>query len=414
MGSTIDKERERVANSIPDRDSDNEESDYSASLLSPHRAPDEPASVIGETPPPIPHVNTHSTPSREWSPEPDSPEKRSETTEESPDKSEATTETLVTLFDDKKHEETEENGVAVSDEDVNEEVYEEHEEDVHEDLEGDEGSEDVAMVERTIAHEDLDGSKGEELANEEEEESEDEDEEAPVATDCNYSEEVQGNNDPVKIITEDYLPWETKLTEQHARDALSFANKPRNKKNVEETLKQMTKRKAQINQMARLSNEHLMCVEARRQKIVYGKNNKEVKSFMDLQRSMAEDGSEENMQKMFEVVQGQYDKNPHLATIFKDSYFAKHNLSYPPDSDNKGFMEKIHDKARRELKRKLNRSSEKTHNIKLNITRDRTTIEREGTFKKRKKGEFDVTFIKTLLKTVSTKFRAEISFKLIF
>jgi hypothetical protein len=112
---------------------------------------------------------------------------------------------------------------------------------------------------------------------------------------------------------------------------------------MEEMFNQMTKRKAHINQMARLSNEPLMCVEARRQNIVYGKNNKEVKSFMDVQRSMAEDGSDENMHKMFEVVQGQYDKNPQLAIIFKESYFAKHNVSYPPDSDSKGFIEKIHD-----------------------------------------------------------------------
>jgi hypothetical protein len=199
-----------------------------------------------------------------------------------------------------------------------------------------------------------------------------------------------------KIISSNYFPTDLALSYQDARDVLVFENKPKTHDHVNLKYRQIKKRLRHLHEMVRISNEQLMYEEALSQGITYGdkKQPKPIKSFKDLKTSIKDDGSPDNMTKMFHVVQGQYDRDKSLGKKFKDAYFERYNLGYPEGYKGKGCIEKMFYRGRRELKRKLNNCSEKSHGWKINITRKHDDINVKNQFFKRPMGSFDCGYIK--------------------
>jgi hypothetical protein len=121
----------------------------------------------------------------------------------------------------------------------------------------------------------------------------------------------------------------------------------------------------------------------------------------DLRQAFVDDPSDSNCELMWQLLFGDFDRNPIIYSDLESEYMNKHKWTYTNNESDKklkdGFVKKHMQQARRVVVRSFNNKVAPVHGRVLSLSRPKRLIT-EKKYKKRKKGVCEWYMIKPLVR----------------
>ena len=194
-----------------------------------------------------------------------------------------------------------------------------------------------------------------------------------------------------------YFPINTKVTANHASAELGRSGIHPTPQLINKTIEEIVAARGAVKAWARHQLQQMMFVEATRQGLTHGPRKAKVKSMKDIMAAFREDGSEAQLQQIWEVAFGTFDRNPGWAKKLADEFMSDRGWMYItenlPANKKKYCVEQEISLIKVELVKGLNKAVALTHGKTVRISRFKEEITEETKYEKRKKSVFQVKYI---------------------
>jgi hypothetical protein len=198
-----------------------------------------------------------------------------------------------------------------------------------------------------------------------------------------------------RIISTNYLPKDRASPNHASIIAGAGATEAR----ISVVGKEIEKMKTELVDYAKMKLRKMMLTRAVKEGMQvreYTTNDKwrSVTKFEEIGESWRDDGSNENAERVFNVTYQLFDNVPSLVTDIGVSFMHAGNLEYdqPLQGKKKGCILEIVEVQKRVLIRLINDRTKRTHGQRIAISR--VGVQDEERFRKRKRGVFDLSFVK--------------------
>ena len=147
----------------------------------------------------------------------------------------------------------------------------------------------------------------------------------------------------------------------------------------------------------------MMCDEANARHMTHGTPERNVQRFKDIRDYFKANSSTEALENVWQVCYGTFDRHQGWAKKLADDFMSEHGWEYTPDTPPKVrtfCVERQIALCKGELIKSLNAAVQKTHGLKVRISRLPEQITEKNKFEKRTKSVFKAQYIATRVSTI--------------